>query len=181
LDSIPLVCITGQVPTHLIGNDAFQECDTVGITRPCTSTIGLVRDVNGPRQGAARGVLCRDHRPSRPVLVDVPKDVQFATGTYHPPRNPTCTSPTPRASRAMRPDPQGGSRCCRSQAAGDLFGRRRHQFRSRGLEAAARVVEFTGFPITSTLMGLAALSRIGQELARHARMHGTYEANMAMH
>ena len=65
MDSIPLVCITGQVPTHLIGNDAFQECDTVGITRPCTKHNWLVRDVNDLAQGAARGVLRRHDRPSR--------------------------------------------------------------------------------------------------------------------
>jgi acetolactate synthase-1/2/3 large subunit len=89
MDSIPLVCITGQVPTHLIGNDAFQECDTVGITRPCTKHNYLVKRRRRPAARAARGVLRRHHRPAGPVVVDMPKDVQFATGTYHPPRKRT--------------------------------------------------------------------------------------------
>src|SRR3982074_1048840 len=86
MDSIPLVCITGQVPTHLIGNDAFQECDTVGITRPCTKHNYLVRDVNDLARVMHEAFhIASTGRPG-PVLVDVPKDVQFAIGTYHPPR-----------------------------------------------------------------------------------------------
>jgi acetolactate synthase-1/2/3 large subunit len=82
MDSIPMVCITGQVPTHLIGNDAFQECDTVGITRPCTKYNWLVRDVNDlPRVFCTRHFISPPGRPG-PVVVDIPKDVQFATGTY---------------------------------------------------------------------------------------------------
>src|SRR3981081_866705 len=86
MDSIPLVCITGQVPTHLIGNDAFQECDTVGITRPCTKHNWLVRDVNDLAKVLHEAFyVARTGRPG-PVVVDVPKDVQFAVGSYHPPR-----------------------------------------------------------------------------------------------
>jgi acetolactate synthase-1/2/3 large subunit len=82
MDSIPMVCITGQVPTHLIGNDAFQECDTVGITRPCTKHNWLVRDVNDlPRVLHEAFYIATTGRPG-PVVVDIPKDVQFATGTY---------------------------------------------------------------------------------------------------
>src|SRR4029450_5839450 len=86
MDSIPLVCITGQVPTHLIGNDAFQECDTVGITRPCTKHNWLVRDVNDLAKVLHEAFYVATTGRPGPVLVDVPKDVQFATGTYHPPR-----------------------------------------------------------------------------------------------
>src|ERR1700731_3346704 len=82
MDSIPLVCITGQVPTHLIGNDAFQECDTVGITRPCTKHNYLVKDVNRLAETLHEAFhVAKSGRP-RPVLIDIPKDVQFALGDY---------------------------------------------------------------------------------------------------
>src|SRR6202158_19535 len=86
MDSIPLVCITGQVPTHLIGNDAFQECDTVGITRPCTKHNWLVRALDDLGNGLHEAFYVASTGRPGPVLVDVPKDVQFAVGTYHPPR-----------------------------------------------------------------------------------------------
>src|SRR5882757_6854644 len=86
MDSIPLVVLTGQVPTHLIGTDAFQECDTVGITRPCTKHNWLVKDVNELSRVLHEAFeIATTGRPG-PVVVDIPKDVQFATGTYHPPR-----------------------------------------------------------------------------------------------
>src|SRR5213595_159550 len=86
MDSIPLVCITGQVPTHLIGNDAFQECDTVGITRPCTKHNYLVKSVNDlPRVLHEAFHIAANGRPG-PVVIDIPKDVQFATGTYLGPK-----------------------------------------------------------------------------------------------
>src|SRR4026207_1256539 len=82
MDSIPIVCITGQVPTHLIGNDAFQECDTVGITRPCTKHNYLVKDVNNLSRVLHEAFyVARTGRPG-PVVVDIPKDIQFAKGTY---------------------------------------------------------------------------------------------------
>src|SRR6187431_3494924 len=86
MDSIPLVCITGQVATHLIGSDAFQECDTVGITRPCTKHNWLVKDVNDLARILHEAFYVATHGRPGPVVVDIPKDVQFATGTYHPPR-----------------------------------------------------------------------------------------------
>src|SRR6187399_3662812 len=86
-DSIPIVCITGQVPTHLIGNDAFQECDTVGITRPCTKYNYLVKSVDDlPRVLHEAFHIASSGRPG-PVVIDIPKDVQFATGTYLGPAN----------------------------------------------------------------------------------------------
>src|SRR5690349_8065629 len=89
MDSIPVVCITGQVPTHLIGNDAFQECDTVGITRPCTKHNWLVKDVNNLSRVLHEAFyVARTGRPG-PVVVDIPKDVQFATGTYLGPKQAT--------------------------------------------------------------------------------------------
>src|SRR4249919_3188991 len=83
MDSIPLVCISGQVPTHLIGNDAFQECDTVGITRPCTKHNYLVKDVNNLSRVLHEAFyVARTGRPG-PVVVDIPKDIQFAKGIYN--------------------------------------------------------------------------------------------------
>src|SRR5260221_9455144 len=87
MDSIPIVCLTGQVPTHLIGNDAFQECDTVGITRPATKHNWLVRDVNDLARTIHEAFYVATHGRPGPVLVDIPKDVQFATGTYTPPEH----------------------------------------------------------------------------------------------
>src|SRR6187455_23277 len=84
-DSIPLVCLTGQVPTSLIGTDAFQECDTVGITRPCTKHNWLVRDVNDLARILHEAFYVATHGRPGPVVVDIPKDIQFATGTYTPP------------------------------------------------------------------------------------------------
>src|ERR1700741_2345440 len=86
MDSIPLVCITGQVPTHLIGNDAFQECDTVGITRPCTKHNWLGGGLNDLAKVLHEAFYVASTGRPGPVVVDVPKDVQFATGTYHAPR-----------------------------------------------------------------------------------------------
>ena len=91
MDSIPLVCITGQVPTHLIGNDAFQECDTVGITRPCTKHNWLVRDVNDLAKRPARGLLCRDHGPARSGRRRHPEGRAVRHGTYIRRASPTCT------------------------------------------------------------------------------------------
>src|SRR5919206_1877054 len=86
MDSIPLVCITGQVPTHLIGNDAFQECDTVGITRPCTKHNYLVKSVNDLARVLHEAFhIAANGRPG-PVVIDIPKDVQFARGTYEGPK-----------------------------------------------------------------------------------------------
>ena len=139
MDSIPLVCITGQVPTHLIGNDAFQECDTVGITRPCTKHNWLVRDVNDLAKVLHEAFYVATTGRPGPVVVDVPKDVQFAIGTYHPPRKSDVhVSYTPQVKGDAVADPQSGGAAGHGQAAGDLHRRRRHQCRCRGLEAAAR-------------------------------------------
>ena len=101
MDSIPMVCITGQVPTSLIGSDAFQECDTVGITRPCTKHNWLVKDVNDLSRVLHEAFhVAVTGRPG-PVVVDIPKDVQFATGTYVPPQESPRTSYRPKVSGDM--------------------------------------------------------------------------------
>src|SRR5438132_5676936 len=86
MDSIPIVCITGQVPTHLIGNDAFQECDTVGITRPCTKHNYLVRNVDDLARVLHEAFYVAGNGRPGPVVVDIPKDIQSAKGLYHGPK-----------------------------------------------------------------------------------------------
>ena len=170
MDSIPLVCITGQVPTHLIGNDAFQECDTVGITRPCTKHNWLVRNVNDLAKVLHEAFYVASTGRPGPVVVDVPKDVQFAVGTYHPPRKSDVhVSYAPRVKGDASADPQGGGAAGLGQAAGDLHRRRRHQFRPRSLEAAARTGRSHRIPDHLDPDGPRRLSGLGQELARHAR------------
>jgi acetolactate synthase-1/2/3 large subunit len=181
MDSIPLVCITGQVPTSLIGSDAFQECDTVGITRPCTKHNWLVKDVNdlaGVLHEAF--VVATTGRPG-PVVVDVPKDVQFATGIYTPPQT------APRVS--YHPQVDGDMEAIK--AAVELMAEAKRPIIysgggvvNSGTEASQllrELVDLTGFPITSTLMGLGAYPASGKNWLGMLGMHGSYEANMAMH
>lgn len=182
MDSVPLVCISGQVPTALIGSDAFQECDTVGITRPCTKHNWLVKDVNqlaGIIHEAFR--IAQSGRPG-PVLVDIPKDVQFATGTYTPPD-------MHKVQKSYQPKKQGDARAI--QAAVELMATARRPIIysgggvvNSGPEASKLLrdlVGLTDFPITSTLMGLGCYPASGKNWLGMLGMHGSYEANMAMH
>jgi acetolactate synthase-1/2/3 large subunit len=184
MDSIPLVCITGQVPTHLIGNDAFQECDTVGITRACTKYNWLVRDVNdlGRVMHDAFHVATTG-RPG-PVVVDVPKDIQFATGIYKGPNSASRSS-----YQGYEPPIKGDMDAIR-QAVALMAGAKRPVFYTGGgvinsgpeaSQLLRELVAATGFPITSTLMGLGAYPASGKNWLGMLGMHGTYEANMAMH
>src|SRR5437660_6064965 len=182
MDSIPLVCITGQVPTHLIGNDAFQECDTVGITRPCTKHNWLVRDVNDLAKVLHEAFYVASTGRPGPVVVDVPKDVQFATGTYHPPRKSDVhVSYSPRV--------KGDALQIRKAVALLAGAKRPIIYTGGGVINAGReasktlreLVQVTGFPITSTLMGLGAYPASGPNWLGMLGMHGTYESNMAMH
>jgi acetolactate synthase I/II/III large subunit len=181
LDSIPMVLITGQVPTHLIGNDAFQECDTVGITRPCTKMNWLVKDVNDLSRIIHEAFyVAMTGRPG-PVVVDIPKDVQFAKGTYTGKAGVIVKSYQPRVDADERA----------IAAAVDLIASAKRPLFytgggviNSGLKASKLLREFvaaTGIPITSTLMGLGAYPASGKEWLGMLGMHGTYEANMAMH
>ena len=181
MDSIPLVCITGQVPTHLIGNDAFQECDTVGITRPCTKHNWLVKNVNDLARVLHEAFyVARTGRPG-PVVVDIPKDVQFAIGTYTGPKDVTHKTYRPR----VKGDPQA------IEQAIALLSRAKRPVLytgggviNSGIKASQllrELVRLTNFPITSTLMGLGAFPASGKEWLGMLGMHGTYEANLAMH
>jgi acetolactate synthase I/II/III large subunit len=181
MDSIPMVVLTGQVPTHLIGNDAFQECDTVGITRPCTKHNWLVKDVNDLARIIHEAFyVARTGRPG-PVVVDIPKDVQFATGKYVGPQGVIVKSYQPK----VKPDQASVRNAVEliSKAKRPLFYTGGGVINS-GPTASKLLREFvalTGIPITSTLMGLGAYPASGKEWLGMLGMHGTYEANMAMH
>ncbi|MEM1073140.1 MAG: acetolactate synthase 3 large subunit [Pseudomonadota bacterium] len=180
MDSIPIVVLTGQVPTFMIGSDAFQEADTVGITRPCTKHNWLVKETD-----TLAGVIheafhvATSGRPG-PVLVDIPKDVQFATGTYTPPK-PAVSHYQPKVKGDMEEITElvaaiekakkpifytGGGVINSGPAASQLL---------------RELVGATGFPITSTLMGLGCYPASGENWVGMLGMHGLYEANMAMH
>jgi acetolactate synthase I/II/III large subunit len=181
MDSIPLICITGQVPTHLIGSDAFQECDTVGITRHCTKHNYLVRQIEDlPRVLHEAFYVAQNGRPG-PVVIDIPKDVQFAVGAYIGPRNIEHKTYRPK----LDGDP---GRIARAVAL--MVAARRPVFYTgggvinSGPEASRllrELVSLTGFPLTSTLMGLGAYPASGKNWLGMLGMHGTYEANNAMH
>ncbi|MBX3597252.1 MAG: acetolactate synthase 3 large subunit [Rhizobiaceae bacterium] len=181
MDSIPLVCITGQVPTTLIGSDGFQECDTVGITRPCTKHNWLVKDVNDLSRILHQAfVVATTGRPG-PVVVDIPKDVQFAKGIYTPPQMVPTSS--------YRPKTQGDLEQIKAAVALMATAKRPIIYSGGGVinsgpEAShllRELVDLTGFPITSTLMGLGAYPASGKNWLGMLGMHGSYEANMAMH
>jgi acetolactate synthase I/II/III large subunit len=181
MDSIPMLCISGQVPTALIGTDAFQECDTVGITRPCTKHNWLVRSIDDLSRILHEAFhIAMTGRPG-PVLVDIPKDVQFAKGTYTPPAKMVRTSYVPKL--------DGDADQIKS-AVNLMMGAKRPIIYSgggvinSGPEAAQllrELVALTNFPITSTLMGLGAYPGSGKNWMGMLGMHGTYQANMAMH
>ena len=181
MDSIPMVCLTGQVPTHLIGNDAFQECDTVGITRPCTKHNWLVKDVNDLARILHEAFYVATHGRPGPVVVDIPKDVQFARGKYVGPKNIEHKTYRPR----VKPEQDA------IRAAVELIAKAKRPLLytgggviNSGLIASKLLREFvkmTNMPITSTLMGLGAYPASAKNWLGMLGMHGTYEANMAMH
>jgi len=181
MDSIPLVVLTGQVPTFMIGNDAFQEADTVGITRPCTKHNWLVKETD-----KLSGVIhqafhvAKSGRPG-PVLVDIPKDVQFATGEY--------VSPSKSLTKNYAPRVKGDSEAI-AQLVELIETAKRPIFYTGGgvinsgsnaVKLLHSLVTSTGFPITSTLMGLGAFPAESNQWLGMLGMHGLYEANMAMH
>ncbi|MCZ8184805.1 MAG: acetolactate synthase 3 large subunit [Beijerinckiaceae bacterium] len=181
MDSIPIVCFTGQVPTHLIGSDAFQECDTVGITRHCTKHNYLVKRIEDlPRIIHEAFYVARSGRPG-PVVIDVPKDIQFARGVY--------TGPGEIIHKSYRPKMDGDT--ARIEAALALMAKAKRPvfytgggIINSGPEASRLLREFaqiTGFPVTSTLMGLGAFPANNPQWLGMLGMHGTYEANLAMH
>ncbi len=181
MDSIPMVVLTGQVPTFMIGSDAFQEADTVGITRPCTKMNWLVKDTDELANTIHEAFHIATHGRPGPVLVDIPKDVQFASGTYVPPQKARTEHYRPRVKgdidritelvaaleTAERPIFYTGGGVINSGTAASQLLR--------------ELVDATGIPVTSTLMGLGAYPASGKHWVGMLGMHGLYEANWAMH
>ncbi len=181
MDSVPLVCISGQVPTHLIGTDAFQECDTTGITRPCTKHNWLVKDIKDLSKTLHEAFRVATTGRPGPVLVDIPKDIQFAKISYSKPK--------------IQKKLNGKSLNIFSQKdidnLIDLMNKSKKPiFYSGGgvinsgpeaSESLRELVQLTGFPITSTLQGLGAYPGDDNQFLGMLGMHGTYEANNAMH
>ncbi len=180
MDSVPLVCISGQVPTHLIGTDAFQECDTTGITRPCTKHNWLIKDVKDLGKTIHKAFeVATTGRPG-PVLVDIPKDIQFNKFSYSKFKKKKLNGKTHNyysqkeideliklISKSKKPIIYSGGGVINS-----------------GTEASnllRELVDATGFPITSTLQGLGAYPGDDNQFLGMLGMHGTYEANNAMH
>ncbi len=184
MDSIPIVCITGQVPQHLIGSDAFQECDTTGITRPCTKHNYLVKDVNKLSSVFHEAFsIAANGRPG-PVLIDIPKDVQFAKGNYQSSKEVKIDShrlfepkikandqnieeATKLIANAKKPIFYIGGGCINSGP--------------KASKLVTKFVEETKAPATMTLMGLGVIGANNKYSLGMLGMHGMYEANMAMH
>jgi acetolactate synthase-1/2/3 large subunit len=181
MDSVPLVCITGQVPTHLIGNDAFQECDTVGITRPCTKHNYLVKNIEDLARVLHEAFYVAANGRPGPVVVDIPKDLQFAKGFYSGPRNVQ--------HKTYRPKLKGDLDKIKAAVALMANAKRPVIYSGGGVINSGKeashllreLVKLTGFPITSTLMGLGAFPASNPQWLGMLGMHGTFEANMAMH
>ena len=181
MDSVPLVCISGQVPTHLIGTDAFQECDTTGITRPCTKHNWLVKDIKDlPKILHEAFQVATTGRPG-PVLVDIPKDIQFARTNYLKPKKEKKVNGkihnrftqneidelVKLISKAKKPVIYTGGGVINSGP--------------KASDSLREFVRLIGFPITSTLQGLGAFPGDDNQFIGMLGMHGTYEANNAMH
>jgi acetolactate synthase-1/2/3 large subunit len=183
MDSIPLICITAQVPTTLIGSDAFQECDTVGITRSCTKHNYLVKDVNDLSRVLHEAFhIATTGRPG-PVVIDIPKDIQFALGKYVKPNLENFRHVS------YQPKLDGDIEAIKIAVDMMLKAERPIFYTGGGVinsgpEASAalrELAELTGFPVTSTLMGLGAFPASNPQWMGMLGMHGTYEANLAMH
>ena len=181
MDSIPIVCITGQVPTHLIGSDAFQEADTVGITRPATKHNYLVKNVADVGRVMHEAFYVATNGRPGPVVIDMPKDIQVETGVY---------SGSPKTKhRTYQPQVKGDLGAIR-QAVELIASAKRPVFYTGGgvinsgpnaSQLLREFVRMTGFPITTTLMGLGSYPASDKQWLGMLGMHGTYEANLAMH
>ncbi len=181
MDSIPIVVLTGQVPTFMIGSDAFQEADTVGITRPCTKHNWLVRETS-----ALSGVIheafhvATSGRPG-PVLVDIPKDVQFATDEYTPLKKAKVSHYQPQVSGDLGMITELVAAIETAERPVFYTGGGVINSGPRASQLLRELVAATDFPITSTLMGLGSYPASGTNWLGMLGMHGLYEANLAMH
>jgi len=178
MDSIPLVIISGQVPTGAIGQDAFQECDTVGITRPCVKHNFLVKDVRDLAATVRKAFYIASTGRPGPVLIDIPKDVSKAPCEYEPVKQVSL--------RSYNPVTKGHSGQIRKAVALLLAAKRPYIYTGGGIILANasrelnQFVDLLGYPVTNTLMGLGGYRASDQKFLGMLGMHGTYEANMAM-
>ena len=181
MDSIPIVCITGQVPTHLIGTDAFQECDTTGITRPCTKHNWLVKDVKDLSKIMHKAFeVATSGRPG-PVLVDIPKDIQFNKTKYISYKNKKQLN-SKRNNLFTQKDIEAATEYFKKSSKPVIY--TGGGVTNSGPEASTllrELVAITGFPITSTLQGLGCYPGEDNQFIGMLGMHGTFEANNAMH
>ena len=179
MDSVPLVVFTGQVPTHLIGNDAFQEVDTVGITRPCVKHNFLVKDVKDLALTIKKAFYVATSGRPGPVVVDIPKDVTADTCVFEYPKQIKM--------RSYNPTMRGHSGQIRKALELILSAKKPMLYTGGGVilgrasEALTELTRKLGYPITNTLMGLGAYPASDPQFVGMLGMHGTYEANMGMH
>jgi len=179
MDSIPLVVFTGQVSTHMIGNDAFQEVDCIGITRPCVKHNFLVKDVKDLAETIKKAFYVATSGRPGPVVVDIPKDVTADSCEYDYPKNIDL--------RSYRPVVKGHPGQIKKAAKLILSAKKPMIYSGGGVilsEASKELTEFSrllGYPITNTLMGLGAFPATDKQFVGMLGMHGTYEANMGMH
>ena len=181
MDSIPLVVISGQVPTFMIGTDAFQEADTVGITRACTKHNWLVKETSALAATLHEAFhVATTGRPG-PVLVDIPKDVQFASATYTPPEKVKVSHYQPQVKGDMDAITELVEAMEKAKKPVIYTGGGVINSGPGASQLLREMVDATDFPITSTLMGLGAYPGTGKNWLGMLGMHGLYEANMAMH
>ena len=182
MDSIPLVCLTGQVPTHMIGNDAFQEADTTGITRPCTKHNYLVKDVAVlPRTVHEAFYVARSGRPG-PVVIDLPKDVLMNKHAYAAPKMPVQhKSYRPQTTPDQKQLEQAFEMIAKAKKPIFYTGGGVINSGPKASKLLTQLVHMTGYPITNTLMGLGSFPASDKQFLGMLGMHGTYEANLAMY
>ena len=181
MDSIPIVCLTGQVATHLIGTDAFQEADTVGITRSCTKHNWLVRSTDNLARRIHEAFYVATHGRPGPVVIDIPKDVQIKEGKYQ--------TAEPSGHKTYRPKIKGDIKQIRAAVHAMMKAKRPLIYSGGGVinsgtqasQLLRELVRITGFPITSTLMGLGAYPASGKNWLGMCGMHGSKQANLAMY
>ena len=181
MDSVPLVCISGQVPTHLIGTDAFQECDTTGITRPCTKHNWLVKDIKDLSKTLHEAFKVATTGRPGPVLVDIPKDIQFAKIGYSKPKIEKRLNGKSLNNFSQKDIDQLIDLMNKSKKPIIYSGGGVINSGPEASDALRELVQLTGFPITSTLQGLGAYPGDDNQFLGMLGMHGTYEANNAMH
>ena len=181
MDSVPLVCISGQVPTHLIGTDAFQECDTTGIPRPCTKHNWVVKNISDlPRIIHEAFEVATTGRPG-PVLVDIPKDIQFAKTKYYKPKKEKKINGKVSSKFNQKEIDQLIDLMLKAKKPIFYTGGGVINSGPKASNLLRELVSLTGFPITSTLQGLGAFPGDDNQFIGMLGMHGTYEANNAMH